>query len=951
MALINLFDLYAKISLDSSEYDEGLNKASSNTSSFANKLKKGLATAAKAGAAALGAAATGVAALTKASLDQYAEYEQLVGGIETLFKGSSDTVQQYAANAYKTAGVSANSYMEQATAFSASLIQSLGGDTEAAAEYANQAIMDMSDNANKMGTDIESIQQTYQSLMRGNYAMLDNLKLGYGGTKSELERLVADAEELTGQALDPSKFSDVITAIHAVQENLGITGTTAKEASTTIQGSLNTMQAAWSNLVTGIGNENANMTSLIDNFVESVATVGENILPRMQQIFTGIGTLVQQLAPIIAEAIPGILSGVLPGLMNAASTLFMTLAASLPSLLQTLIPTVTSFITTNLPQLVTVAFQIMTTLVNGLIQALPQLAAAIPQIITAITTSLATAGPQLLQSGVQLLQQLATGIQNGLPQLAAVLPQIISNFINFITANLPQILQQGVQIINSLVNGILNAIPELVANLPQVITAIVNFIVSSLPQILEAGVQILQNLLTGIIDTIPELVSNLPQIINAIVNGIGSLMGSIINIGGDIVRGIWDGISGAAGWLWNQITGWMSGIVNGIKGFFGIHSPSKLFRDEIGKNIGLGVAEGIEDSENDAVKAAKELAESVYEESKDWIDKQVKYNEYSLREQLEVWEAIQAQFIKESKQYADAEDQILDIRHQILEENEKLEQEYLDKFTARSQEIFNVYGLFDKVEEYDAVSGDYLLNNLADQVASIEDYYSKIDQLSQRSGVTEALLDEFRTKGPDAIEALDALLAMSEEKLDQYTALYEEKRALANEIAAKELSGLRESTNDEIEKNLLALQGKFETEGPQVGVSLVQGMANGIRSGKSVVVSAVNEVANAAINAAKTTLGVHSPSTVFSSIGENMAQGMDVGWNNGLSSVLRSIESGLGKIPTTMEAPKIKVKSSFENWPSQKAGDTIVQNIHAVPLTPSELARQSVDAYRRLRWA
>src|SRR5699024_9317964 len=204
--------------------------------------------------------------------------------------------------------------MEQATAFSASLIQSLGGDTQAVAQYANQAIMDMSDNANKMGTNIESIQMTYQSLMRGNYAMLDNLKLGYGGTKAELERLVADAEKLTGQALDPSKFSDVITAIHAVQEYLGITGTTAKEASTTIQDSLNMLQAAWSNLVAGIGNENANMTSLIDNFVESVATVGENILPRMQQIFTGIGTLVQQLAPIIAEAIPGILSGVLPGL-------------------------------------------------------------------------------------------------------------------------------------------------------------------------------------------------------------------------------------------------------------------------------------------------------------------------------------------------------------------------------------------------------------------------------------------------------------------------------------------------------------------------------------------------------------------------------------------------------------------------------------------------------------
>lgn len=178
METLNLFDLFARIILDTSDYDDNLDEASRNTESFADKLKNGLSTAAKVGAAALGAAATGVAALTKASVDQYAEYEQLVGGVDTLFKEASNTIQQYASNAYKTAGVSANTYMEQATAFSASLIQSLGGDTQAAAEYANQAIMDMSDNANKMGTDIESIQQTYQSLMRGNYAMLDNLKLG-----------------------------------------------------------------------------------------------------------------------------------------------------------------------------------------------------------------------------------------------------------------------------------------------------------------------------------------------------------------------------------------------------------------------------------------------------------------------------------------------------------------------------------------------------------------------------------------------------------------------------------------------------------------------------------------------------------------------------------------------------------------------------------------------------
>ena len=240
--------------------DSGFEKTLNGLKGIASGAVKGIA-------AGMAAATAGVAALSKAALDSYASYEQLVGGVDTLFKESSATVQQYAAEAYKTAGVSANTYMEQATAFSASLIQALGGDTQAAAQYANQAIMDMSDNANKMGTDIESIQQTYQSLMRGNYAMLDNLKLGYGGTKKEIERLVADAEKLTGQALDPSKFSDIITAIHAVQENLGITGTTALEASTTIEGSLNMAKAAWSNLLTGIADDNADFSGLVDNFV------------------------------------------------------------------------------------------------------------------------------------------------------------------------------------------------------------------------------------------------------------------------------------------------------------------------------------------------------------------------------------------------------------------------------------------------------------------------------------------------------------------------------------------------------------------------------------------------------------------------------------------------------------------------------------------------------------
>ena len=532
METLNLFDLFARIILDTSDYDDNLDEASRNTESFADKLKTGLTTAAKVGAAALGAAATGVAALTKASIDQYAEYEQLVGGVDTLFKEASNTIQQYASNAYKTAGVSANTYMEQATAFSASLIQSLGGDTQAAAEYANQAIMDMSDNANKMGTDIESIQQTYQSLMRGNYEMLDNLKLGYGGTKSELERLVADAEKLTGQALDPAKFSDVITAIHAVQENLGITGTTAAEAATTIQGSIGMMQAAWTNLLTGIGDENADLDTLIENFVSSVGTAADNVLPRITQILSGFGTAIQQLAPIIAEQLPTMVSSILPSLVNAGS-------------------------------------QLLVGLITGIVSAAPQLIAAVPGIISGFVDAIAANGPTLLSSGQQLLQMVSTGIVEGFPV----------------------ILENGTTLLTNLIDGIMSALPDLIARLPEIITGITNFISENLPNIVNSGIQILQSLITGIINAIPSLVSALPQIINAIVNGIKSLMGGIVDVGKNIVQGLWDGISSMGGWIADMVGDFVDGLVSSAKSALGIASPSKVFAG-IGENMALGLGQG-----------------------------------------------------------------------------------------------------------------------------------------------------------------------------------------------------------------------------------------------------------------------------------------------------------------------------------------------------------------------
>ena len=306
---MNLLDLAVKITCD--------DQASGVVGKIADGIKNKLGAAAKAGVAAVAAVGTATVVIGKTALDAYSNYEQLVGGIDTLFKSSSAKMQQYAAKAYQTAGVSANRYMEISTSFAAALISSLGGNTEAAADMANTAITDMSDNANKMGTSLETVQEAYMSLSRGNYEMLDSLKLGYGGTKSELERLLSDAEKFSaaqGKVRDFSvdSYSDIVEAIHIVQDEMGITGTTAEEAATTIEGSVNKAKAAWDNWLAGLGNEDADMGGLTDQLVQSVATAGENIIPRVGQIMTTIGQTVADYAPGVGLYLRNALINVLP---------------------------------------------------------------------------------------------------------------------------------------------------------------------------------------------------------------------------------------------------------------------------------------------------------------------------------------------------------------------------------------------------------------------------------------------------------------------------------------------------------------------------------------------------------------------------------------------------------------------------------------------------------------
>lgn len=411
---MNLLDLFVKISVQ--------DEASENVETLSGKFKNGLATAAKVGAAAVSAAATGIAVLMKNALNNYAEYEQLVGGVDTLFKDSSAKVQEYAANAYKTAGLSANEYMDTVTSFSASLLQSLGGDTEAAADMANVAITDMSDNANKMGTDMASIQNAYQGFAKQNYTMLDNLKLGYGGTKEEMQRLIDDANALNASQGKYTNYSiesyaDIVSAIHDVQVEMGIYGTTADEASTTIQGSVSSMKAAWGNLLVGIADDNANFKTLTEQFVDSLVTVGENIIPR-------INIIIQGLTQLIIEAS------------------------------QTIIPLAVQILLENLPSIVAAGMDLIIALVSGILDNIDMLIDCVLEMVDVIVDKLIDNLPKLIDGGIRLIAALANGLIRAIPNLVSKIPQIISSIVKGLISGIPAIFDVGKNIIEGLWNGI-----------------------------------------------------------------------------------------------------------------------------------------------------------------------------------------------------------------------------------------------------------------------------------------------------------------------------------------------------------------------------------------------------------------------------------------------------------------------------------------------------------------
>ena len=726
------------------------------------KIGSAVNTAVKASAAAVGAASAGVAALGTACINAYADYEQLVGGVETLFKDSADTIQTYADNAYKTAGLSANEYMETVTSFSASLLQSLDGDTEKAAAAADLAITDMADNANKMGTAMESIQNAYQGFAKQNYTMLDNLKLGYGGTKEEMQRLLADAEKLSGVKYDLSSYADIVEAIHVIQTEMGITGTTAKEASTTIQGSVASMKAAWANLMVGMADDTQNFDMLLSNFIESIGTVADNLLPRIGIVIEGMGKLVAGLAPEIASALPTLTNELLPNLVELGVQSISALVQgiqengdSLAAGALSIVGTLAEGIAELLPMVADTAASLVVSLADGLTESLPDIIPIAIETISTLVENLTENANTIIDAGIQIILALGEGLIAALPQLIETVPQIVINIANVINDNAPKLVDTALYLITRLAVGLVQAIPTLVANIPKIIEAIVAAFMAF--QWLNLGKQLIDGVANGVKkagESMATAAKNTFSKFKSKLAGV-EVASELKNIGKHIIDGIVSGIKSSLSNIANVAGKIKDTLLSKLKGLFKIASPSKLMKEEVGAYIGEGIAVGIEESGQMAVDAAETVANGII----DAFAGTETAVEYARRTAQKVGDVLESELTKqnaalqEMQKQADAQqaaEELADHKKQLAEKNAEL----------------------NKAKKKDR-------QKILKEIAEIEENWNRKQAKAEKAAEQQALqerislLKQFQQKYEAALDTIERKQDSLQSKLADYGELFE----------------------------------------------------------------------------------------------------------------------------------------------------------------------------------
>lgn len=547
----------------------------------------GLAIASVAGAVALGAAV----------VSAYSEYEQLAGGVTKLFGDADTEVMQFARDAAQSAGLSTNKYLDTVTSFSASLISGLGGDQSKAAQIADMAITDMADNANTFGTSMEMLQTTYQGFAKGSFAMLDNLKLGYGGTAGEMARLIndsgvlGDAMTVTAETVKDIPFATMVEAIHQVQTGMNIAGTTAKEAAATIGGSFEATKASLQNLVLGLGDANADFGSLVGNLVTNANNLLNNVAPVIERL----ADAVPQVVPVLIAAVEKVIPALLPMAANLITSILSGLVQAAPALIQGAVPIVMSLVTgivKQLPAILDAGLKILVALIQGISAALPTLIPAAISAVLGLVTALIDNLPLILEAGIQLVLGLAVGLIQAIPMLIEKLPEIIISIIEFVIGAIPMLIQAGIDLFISLVGALPEIIIAIVSAIPKIIEGVIGAVIGAIPLLIEAGIGLFVSLVENLPTIIIEIVKAVPQIIGGIVTALMNSFPKLVSVGSDLIRGLWDGIRNMGDWLWRQIRGFFGGVIDGVKALFGIHSPSTVFAG-IGDNLVAGLEKGL----------------------------------------------------------------------------------------------------------------------------------------------------------------------------------------------------------------------------------------------------------------------------------------------------------------------------------------------------------------------
>ena len=873
-------------------------------------------------AVAIGTATTAVAGLVGASTKAYASYEQLVGGVDTLFKDASKKVQQYADEAYKTAGLSANDYMETVTSFSASLLQGLGGDTQKAAEIANEAVVDMSDNANKMGTSMQMIQNAYQGFAKQNYTMLDNLKLGYGGTQAEMARLIndsgvlGDSMEVTARTVNQVSFDKMIEAIHVVQTNLGITGTTSKEAATTIEGSVNSMKSAWTNLVSGMAQDDADIDTLINNFVNSVDTVGQNIIPRITQAISGAGKVIAVLVPQLVTQIPTILETTIPDLVQSGVQLIMSIGQGLQ---------------TSIPQLINIAKNAMSKLSSVFgdsTEIFPKITSVALDLIQKFATTLSEKVPILLSKGSEMILKLVDGIMSAVPVLIEKLPTIISTIAGIINDSFPKILSLGVKIIIHIAKGLISAIPTLIKNIPKILKAIVDAflaynwmslgksiitglskgIKALVPKIGEAGKEAVTKLVNAF-DNLPAkllsigktAISKLAEGIKALIGKVASVAGetagkvltgfknlpkNLLEIGKNIVSGLWRGIK--SGWdaLTGKVVSLCDGLTKKIKKVFDIHSPSKVMKDQVGKNISLGIAVGIEENEKAVENSVAKLGNGVLKTLKTIMNAS-DFKKHGSDIVAKLTEGVNSKI-------SNFNESIQAITDKIQASIDDVKQKQKDLSSA----LAGMGGeLYTKDE-----NGKIILSDLKKQTAEVKAYGKNLNALKGK--ISEDLMNEILGMNADeAYEFTSALLALSSNELKAYNDAYVAKLKASNKIAKawykEDLDELKAQYTTKVESLFTKLVGNVS----DAGSNALKGFLKPFKNNKKVN-SALSKFCDNVVETIKKKFDIHSPSRVFAEIGEMNALGLVKGFTDEdpMKQINSNIDAGMKGLDTTLNS-------------------------------------------------